>query len=345
MPIGYITMLQIRNSCAIAYTEPQYDNNHTYHWKAKLISNFKEKETYSGAMTASAAKRISRAVDMLLQLSPVQKKINPVTNKVIKHQLSFITLTIPDEIQNYTAKEGYTKLLAPFLRYFRDKKLMTTYLWKAELQKRGQLHYHITTPSIIHHQVIKDYWNNLMRKNHMLDAFKQKFGHDNPNSTDIHGVYARNKFGKYLAKEFCKTVQNSIPTSGKIWDCSIDIRGAKFFSTELNTPIARNILKCHKLGLLSELKLEQCSVLNIKNMQTKSLLTPVEKKLYTDFICNLQSKKTRYEIVQEAYRSTGTEIFVTDPDQTDRRPKGSTKTRDKRTGVTKVPYTTKASKN
>lgn len=249
-----------------------------------MRKNFQDKKAYSGVVTEGAKKRIARTVDILLQMSPTIKKMNPVTNRVVSHSLSFITLTIPETKKMYTAKEAYQLLLAPFLRYFRDKNILTTYIWKAELQARGQIHYHITTPSIIHYQEIKDYWNNLMRKHHMLETFKNKYGHENPNSTDIHQVKKINNIQAYLTKYLSKTTQNETPTTGKLWDCSLNIKGTKYFSTELDRAHAKKILNAYKNNNLTLLELENCSILKPKNIKTTSLLTDVNKKKYKEFI-------------------------------------------------------------
>lgn len=290
MPLFYTPILQVRNNCALVYNQPEYDGSYSWSHKHKLRMNFKEKETYSGKITQGTKVRISRAIDMLVQLSPAVKKFNPVTKRVIKHQLSFITLTIPDTKTMYTPKDAHKILLKPFLRYFRDKNIITTYVWKAELQKRGQLHYHLTTPSIIPYTDIRDYWNYLMRKHGMLEDFKARHGHDCPNSTDIHQVGNIKNFSKYLAKEFCKTVQNETPTTGKLWDCSTNLKGVKFFSVELTKPIAKNILDAHRNNNISIKDLEQCHIIDCKTIKSKSLLTPVEKKQYEEFIHTLVRK-------------------------------------------------------
>lgn len=287
MPVNSTLKLQIRTNSCIVYVQSDYYNFRTKSQSQLLTKNFKEMKTYSGTMTVHTRKRISRAIDMLLQLSPEMKKYNPVTNKVIKHRLSFITLTVHSPKKMLTANEAYNTLLAPFLRYFRDKEIMTTYIWKAELQKRGQIHYHITTPSIIAHDQIRKYWNKLQEKAGYLDDYFKQHNHYNPNSTDIHKVGHIKDFAKYLAKEFCKNIQNEQATKGKIWDCSTNIKGAKYFSTELDTAIARNILNAHKHGHLQELQLEKCTVLKLKNMKSYSLLTSVEKKSYNEYLKTL----------------------------------------------------------
>jgi hypothetical protein len=50
-----------------------------------------------------------------------------------------------------------------------------------------------------------------------------------PNSTDIHSVYKKKDISWYLSKEISKNMQDK-KTTGKIWDCSLNIKGKKFFS-------------------------------------------------------------------------------------------------------------------
>lgn len=288
MAIHTTTKLQIRHGIVIVYNETDYTHFRTSQQNLLLKQNFKNMKTYSGTMTEGTKKRIRKTIDLLMQLSPEKKKYNPVTGRVIKHQLSFITLTVSNDEKMLSAKDGYNLLLAPFIRYMRDKKELKTYIWKAELQKRGQIHYHITTPEIIDYKTIKEYWNHLQDKAGLLEKFKAKYKHNQPNSTDIHQVRKINNIQAYLSKEFCKTVQNETPTTGKLWDCSMNLKGAKFFSVEMKSQHEKNIWNAYRFNHLEELKLEQCSVLKMKKMKSYSLLTPVEKKVYKEFIQSLE---------------------------------------------------------
>lgn len=242
--------LQIRKNALVFYDLPQnrnYANN-----------NFKDFNTYQGFTSSGAKKRIRRTVDILCQLSPPRKAINPVTNKKFTHALSFITLTISEKERKVQPLETNTTLLAPFIRTMRRKHNMITYIWKAEFQKNGQLHYHITTPSVIHYQYIKDTWNNLLSKEGLLSNYLKEFTGGFPNSTDIHSVYKRKDIVWYISKEISKNVQDK-KTKGKVWDCSLNLRGVKFYSIIQPSTFA---------GIIDEKKLvrlESCSIYKMEN--------------------------------------------------------------------------------
>jgi hypothetical protein len=186
-----------------------------------------DKPTYSGAMTEHAAKRIRKAIDIFLQMSPERVAFNPVSKKYIKFRLAFVTLTV-SQTTLITPTEGYEKLLAPWLRWIR-RKHRCQYVWKGELQKRGQPHWHVTINSTVHMNDIRDEWNNLQRRAGYLEEFKAKFGHDKPPSTEVKSVRNARKIALYLGKEFCKSTQQT-GWKGKVWGCSEEIRMGSFFT-------------------------------------------------------------------------------------------------------------------
>lgn len=238
-------MLQVRHSSLIFYKQFATAGR-------RNISGFL-KPTYTGTTTTGVKKRIRKAIDLLCQYSPPRKTINPVTLKIFTHSLSFITLTIQLNDTKPDAAWTNKNLLAPFMRIMRNKKTLITYVWKAEFQKNGMIHYHITTPSVIHYQFIKDTWNNILKKHSLLDKYYREHPGQEPNSTDIHSVYKKKDIAWYLSKEISKTVQD-MTTTGKIWDCSENLKNRKFFS--MIEPSALD----SKLDQKNMTHLEQCSI-------------------------------------------------------------------------------------
>lgn len=214
--------IQLRKGCVVFYSQYHSGGN-------KIGKGLNLNKTYIGQSTDGAQKRIRRTVDLLCQLSPPRKARNPVSGKTVKHSLSFITLTISGKERLVDAKFAHEYLLAPFIRTMRRKHNMITYIWKVEFQKSGQLHYHITTPSIIHYQYIKDTWNNLLSKHGLLKQYLLEHPGQFPNSTDIRSVYKKKDISWYLSKEISKTVQDK-SANGKVWDCSLNIKGRRFFT-------------------------------------------------------------------------------------------------------------------
>jgi len=255
---------------------------------------------YQGEVTASTAKRIRTAVDIFLQVSPKRFIFNPVTEKRQLFQLSFITLTIPQE-ERILAPEGH-KALKVFLQHFKKpwhKRKMSeqvrSYIWKAELQERGQLHYHITTNSFLHHVEIRRVWNDIQKARGWLDSFKMVHGHYNPNSTDVHAVQKINDIKRYLSKYLSKP--NIVPApelaeagfpalyitqsiGGKVWGCSEDLKGKKLFSAPFDGETWDNILDAHGNGNLTVRPCDRCEFYDLKTKKPELLLSPLNQKAY-----------------------------------------------------------------
>lgn len=244
----FIPHLQIRPHALILYGIPDPPFQH------KRTTNAPK---YTGVVTASASKRIKRAVDILLQMSPVKKVWNPITQAECSFRLTFVTLTISKN-EVVMGREGYKEGLGKFLDWLR-KKGTDLYIWKAEFQKRGQLHYHITTNIFIRHDELRNKWNSLQRAAGWLNDFREKKGHWNPNSTDIHAVRKIKRLDLYLAKYMAKG-DPSKAIEGKVWGCSQRLMGKRYFSSVLEQENIRNmdLMQEKKRGRV--LKLEHCTI-------------------------------------------------------------------------------------
>lgn len=218
--VYFETFCQVRNSAIVIFDLPT--KQLTY---KRQELNYK---TYSGKVTTHAAKRIKKAVDLLVQVSKPTLIYNDVIQRHIMHTLSFITLTISAKEQHITASQGHELLLQKWILRMKRKAGLNTYIWKAELQKNGQLHYHITTPSWINYTLIRDEWNNILAKAGLKKTWDESSGKIQ-NSTDVHAVYKVKDLAAYLCKYLSKEDKEQ-STKGKIWDCSLNLKRSKLFT-------------------------------------------------------------------------------------------------------------------
>lgn len=267
-----IPIIQVRSKCFIQYYQTQYTG-------AKLHSNLllnkqqlmkDRKKAYSGKLTDGAKKRLRRAIELLCMSNKPVRVYNPVTKRYINHRLSFITLTV-SQTSNITAQEAYQNLLVHFLQWMRRTKGVTTYVWKAEVQQRGQIHYHITTPSFIHYKEIREKWNNLQSKAGYLKEYYEKTGHYDPNSTDIHQVRHVKDLSSYLMKEFAKSIQNP-NTDGKVWDCSLNLKACSYYSTEMTQKHREIIEQLQEEGKLWVVHFDRFSLIQLVKAGTEEIL-------------------------------------------------------------------------
>lgn len=239
------------------------------------------KTAYSGTLKEGTKRRLTRAIDLLVQVSKTRYLQVPGTRRITKHRLSFITLTVSSHT-NITAREAYDKLLSPFLKWLRDSCQCKTYIWKIELQKRGQIHYHITTPAYIYHKAIRQKWNYLQQKAGTLDDYYKMKGHYDANSTDIHGVNHVKNLANYLIKEYVKTYQNP-EIIGKTWDCSLNLKAYSYFTFEDMAAIGIKIHNMAADGLIEIISLEQCRIIKYPTQGMIELMPLDIIKRYDDF--------------------------------------------------------------
>lgn len=283
LPFICVPTVQLRYKQLLIYNKFHFDVNYSRQLSYARIERLKGQQTYSGTVTIGAKKRMSRAIDTLLMISPEQKIFNPIINRYQKFQLTFITLTISDNTKNYSAKESYDLLLSHFLRWLRESKKCKSYIWKLELQERGQVHYHLTTNKFLMFDDIKNEWNRLQKKAGMLDDFYNRFGHFNANSTDIHAVYKVNDIKKYLLKYLSKSEQNESSIVGKIWDCSKNLKGVKNFEVDyedLNPRKFLNFLNAPDIDLFEN---KHCKIISSQKAKTTSILSPEQLAVFKNW--------------------------------------------------------------
>ena len=177
---------------------------------------------------------------------------------------------------------------------------MSTYIWKAEYQKNGQLHYHIITPSWIHYENIRNDWNSTLEQHGFLKCWRATYGNKIPNSTDVHAVYKVENLEAYLMKYLSKkskilsdndksknhyeedtapAAPPPIEKNGKVWDCSKNIKSVKMFAVPL--PNCLEILYEHP----ERISLDRCII--IKSPCPKFMLPPGLQKQYLSWQKNI----------------------------------------------------------
>lgn len=152
-----------------------------------------------GYLSPKAMSRLKERVNYMVYIAKrksLRKSIHlPVTN----YKLIFITLTL-SSAQIHSDKEIKRALLQPFIRMMRSKWKVVNYIWKAEAQSNGNIHFHITIDKYIAWQEVRLVWNTLQESL----GYVTRSSIEDPNSTDIHAVYKKENPAAYMCKELSK---------------------------------------------------------------------------------------------------------------------------------------------
>lgn len=281
----YPDTLQVRSSCLVLYQDKHIISHG--HKRRNPLANFKGRAAYSGEVSASAAKRIARTVGVFIQKSPTRIVFNDVLQKNVRFKLSFLTLTVPDLTDN-NSSHYYKILLKPFLRYLKSRFGVESYIWKAEIQSRGSIHYHLTLNTFVNYTYIRDKWNELLNANNLMESYKLQYGNTNPNSIDIHSVRNISNIEAYLVKYISKQNKDGYSFKGKVWGCSENLQNAKYYVNWLTTKAKENIDNIIEKGGLVLKYLDQCIIAKFHKGYSLVDICRVINADYIKWCCNSQ---------------------------------------------------------
>lgn len=171
--------------------------------------------------------------------------------------VSFITLTLPSK-QEKTDNEIKKDLLNQFLIEMQKVGGIDLYIWRAEVQKNGNIHFHIIVNKIVNWVWVRRLWNRIVNKEgyNMVDKYSNKMkaffkngfrmqsdkrtieqqkkaflvgskcGFTDPNSTDVKILKSAKEIEGYLSKYMSKTSASEKEIrgiKGKLWGCSREL--------------------------------------------------------------------------------------------------------------------------
>lgn len=213
-------------------------------------------KSHHGIVSDRSAAKIKKAIDWLLYIANDKQAFSNYSGKHFKFKLSFITLTLASK-QQHSDNEIKSKCLNQFLIEARKKWNVHHYLWRAEPQKNGNIHFHILCDKFIPWSELRDVWNRIQNKLGYVEKYRdekrefhkggfqvredllEKWSYkkqirayrtgsqndwNSPNSTDIHSVRFVSNLPAYLAK-YCTKNQKGRPIEGQLWSLSESLSG------------------------------------------------------------------------------------------------------------------------
>jgi len=215
----------------------------------------------NGKVSTATRRKINKAIEYLLFLSSNKDLPDTEHGKAYKFRLAFVTLTLPSS-QQHTDIVIKEKCLNQFLIEARKRWKVRNYLWRAEKQRNGNIHFHVLTDKFIPWSELRDTWNRITNKLQYVDRYRDQMREfhsggptvrrdllknwsykaqikayqkgkandwSSPNSTDIHSVYKIRNLKGYISK-YCTKDEQSEGLSGRLWGCNYqlsDIPGAR----------------------------------------------------------------------------------------------------------------------
>lgn len=289
-----VPVVQIRPNCLLIYN--QIVNRPVYRRKAQIQKPKKEenqertdsetltgKKAYSGDMTKASIQRLKKAVNTLVAISEWKEAPNWKTGTTFRFKLNFITLTLPSEQGQWTDKELKQKALDPLLKRLKRKYNLKSYIWKAEKQKNGNLHFHLTTDTYIHFEHLRNEWNSVLTPLGYIEKFRKKHNHDHPNSTDIHATYKVKDLASYLVKYMTKSNEGDATVQGKMWDCSLNLKQKIKCATEIDNETHNWLVDTFQAYPGNVREKEWCTFLFLNEQEFQRVVRDKYLEMYNDW--------------------------------------------------------------
>lgn len=246
----HIPILKIKPNSISFYSEKYSQHyNHSPEFGEMVKTNLR---MHDGNLSEAAQKNLLDCVErfyFFLSRANNQKRAKKIKTK---RSLKMITLTLASK-QDHSDNTIRKELLNQFLTELREKYSLKNYIWKAEKQKNGNIHFHILIDIFISYVEIRQIWNRIQNKLGYVDRFRSNilaFGFDsyfdlcrsnnsslpsdtivqrwqkgqkekwsNPPGTEIRQVEKIRKLRPYFAKYFSKACAVE-PGFGRIWFAS-----------------------------------------------------------------------------------------------------------------------------
>lgn len=163
-----------------------------------------------GKLSPNARRKMKNAIRWLIACSPDKKGFNKQTKKWEPYRINLITLTFKHNMQD-DAKARM--LLVMWLEMARYRWSLERYVWKAEPQERGAIHFHIATGMYIPHKEIQYTWNRLLAKHELAQPYA--------NSTDVHACFNVRNLEAYLTEYLMNDDKHAgrRMIRGRLWSC------------------------------------------------------------------------------------------------------------------------------
>lgn len=207
------------------------------------LKNVKQAENFKAVknpfvLSKTSKRKLMDSINSMYILSKPRTIAMKTGKKIYNFRMSFITLTLPSK-QVHADVEIKKLCINQFLQEMRFNYKMKNFVWKAELQGNGNIHFHLLLDRYIDYQALRRRWNRIINKLGYVDAYQNKMsamslldyhntrnvnGHcdfeaskkafasgkasnwKNPNSVDVRSVYGKRELAIYLSKYITKKV-------------------------------------------------------------------------------------------------------------------------------------------
>ena len=187
---------------------------------------------FTGLLSNNSRKKIIAIAqnwqDTLELMNENSKQIQSLKRK----QLILLTLTLSEK-QHMDDREVKRKMLGAFIQELVRKDQSVRYLWKAEAQQNGNIHFHLLLDCYYDKIWIQRTWNRIQFNNLHHSAFLYEGNPSGAPSTRIESLRDKYNSIAYIAKYMGKN-EDERDIEGRLWGCSSKLRELKALEVKVD---------------------------------------------------------------------------------------------------------------
>lgn len=255
-----IDILQVRGNGFVHYQEAMFNSKYC---KVLARGNMLQakKQAYGGDFSPGAKKRLQRAVTVLAAAC-TPRFVKNYKGEYQYFRMAFLTLTFAGKVDTPQAKEVFSL----FMRWIREEKGVRADIWKMEFHVSDVAHFHVLLSDYVHYKECQNKWDDLQRRYGISIDHAHTRGTYRTNTVHITHVGKVHDLASYMMKELSKDLQakrvaletkiknenpgidpadlkkrvedhikKMVKADGKVWDCSQNVRGVRYFSVMMTT--------------------------------------------------------------------------------------------------------------
>jgi hypothetical protein len=217
--------MQVRPDRTITWYTTRYNKKKRTQAQQEALN---KRGQYNGQLSRATKSKLNKWLLNWMQALQHHITENKRNRKKCKYWPVFVTLTLSDrqrieegETDNYIKRT----LLNTFIQDCKRNHGVENYLWRAEAQKNGNIHFHLIIDRYIDRHTLQSKWNRIQKK--FVDRYTERTGKTEPPSTQIQSIRNYGRVSMYATKYALKepgTDYTPRKIEGRIWGCSDQIR-------------------------------------------------------------------------------------------------------------------------
>lgn len=240
------------------------------------------KPNYNGNFSPTSRKRATTVGNYMLEQHK-QKMGNYTTrHATLKPCLCFVTLTFPIQMVE-THQSIKRKYLNSFLIQLGERYREPRYLWRAELQQNGNIHFHILISKFIHKAWLNYQWYAILRKHGIYQSDLSHAEIQKLPATNIESPKTNRGVANYILKYIAKT-NDGKKIQGRQWSSNLPYVAIKNTIINLSYDAGYLLTELRERGLIKCFEMDYCIIIQRGTRDFLTEFFPSYLPLYDDYL-------------------------------------------------------------